>query len=95
MRVAEFFQKFQFYTRTEIAAGEHIYLYYSNESVLDVFIYYGFVEQAPRTWDLNISGVEDGISVFYPMRFMVDDDEFLTWIETAPQLPGPIRELFI
>ena len=95
MRVAEFFQKFQFYTRTEIAAGEQIYLYYSNESVLDVFIYYGFVEQAPRTWDLNISGVEDGISVFYPMRFMVYNDEFLTCIETAPQLPGPTREFFL
>ena len=38
---------------------------------------------------------EDGVSVLYPMIFMVEDDKLLNWIETVPQFPGPAREFLM
>ena len=94
--VAELFQKFQVYARTDIAAGEQIYNSYSNQwAVSEVFRDYGFVEQAPRTWHFDVPEVEDGVSGLYPMKFMVDDDKLLTWIEPAPQPPGPARAFLL
>ena len=93
--VADLFQKFQVYVRTDIAAGEQIFLSYRNESILEVFRYYLFVEQAHQTWHFGVSGVEDGVSGLWPMSFMVDNDELFTFIKRAPQLPGPAREFLL
>ena len=75
--------------------GGQIYHSYSDKSILEVFRYYVFFYQSPRTWHLDGSGVEDGVSGLYPMRFVVGDDELLTCIEPAPQFPGPDRAFLL